>query len=125
MPSGREHFVALLLEGQIGDDGDQIGVAAALAEAVDRALHLHGPGVDGGQRIGHGQLAVVVAMDADRHIDGRRARRGSVRRFRSGMLPPLVSHSTIASAPAAAAAWIVLRAYSGLLFQPSKKCSAS
>ena len=43
----------------------------------------------------------------------------------SGMLPPLVSHITTIIAPPSTAAWIVLRAYSGFAFQPSKKCSAS
>ena len=41
------------------------------------------------------------------------------------MLPPLVSHKTIISAPASAAARITCRVYSGSAFQPSKKCSAS
>ncbi len=48
----------------------EIGVAAAFADAVDGALHLHGAGVDGGQRIGHGQIAIVVAVDADRDVEG-------------------------------------------------------
>ena len=68
-PAGDQQLVALLLQRQVGDHGDQIDVAAALAKAVDRALDLHGPGVDGGQRIGHRQLAVIVAMDAHRHGD--------------------------------------------------------
>ena len=63
-----QHLVAGFLQRQVGDDRDQIGVAAALAEAVDRALHLHGARRDRGQRIGHGQFAIVVAMNADRHV---------------------------------------------------------
>lgn len=52
------------LQHQIGNDADQIGVAAALAQAVQRALDLTGAGAHGGQTIGHGVLGVVVAMDA-------------------------------------------------------------
>ena len=57
-----------LLDSQIRHDGDQIGVAAPLADAVDRALHLYSPGIDGRQRIGDRQLAVVVRVDADGHF---------------------------------------------------------
>ena len=63
-----EHFIAFFLERQVGDDRDQVGIAAAFAEAVDRALHVDGAGVDGGQRIGDGQVAVVVRVDAERHV---------------------------------------------------------
>src|SRR5262249_60194802 len=41
-------------------------VSGALAYAVDGAFDLAGAGGDGGQRIGHGQPQVVVAMHADR-----------------------------------------------------------
>jgi len=40
------------------------GVAGALADAVDRHLHLAGPGPHREERVGHGQAEVVVAMDA-------------------------------------------------------------
>ena len=33
--------------------------------AIDRALHVHRPGVDGGQRVGHRAPGVVVAVDAE------------------------------------------------------------
>ena len=35
-----QHFVARLLDRQVGDHRDQVGVAAALADAVDRCLAL-------------------------------------------------------------------------------------
>ena len=109
-----EHLVALLLEGQVGDHGDQVGVAAALAEAVDRALHLHGAGVDGGQRVGDGQLAVVVAVDADRHVDSSAA--AALRQLgdflRHAAAVGVAEHDQLA--PASAAAWIVLRGVFGI-----------
>ncbi len=67
-----EHLVAALLECEVGDHRHQVGIAAAFAEAVDRALHVDGPGVDGGERIGHGQIAIVVGVDAQRHVRQRR-----------------------------------------------------
>ena len=50
----------------------QVGVAAALAVAVDRALDLAGAGVDGDEAVGDGAVAVVVDVHAD---GGRRGRR--------------------------------------------------
>ena len=44
---------------------EQVGVAAALAVAVHRALHLARAGVDGDEAVGHGAVAVVVDVDAD------------------------------------------------------------
>ena len=58
------------LELQRRDDGAEVGVTAALAVAVHGALHLDGALLDGGQRVGHGALAVVVGMDAERVGDG-------------------------------------------------------
>ena len=60
----RQH-VAVQLELEVGDDGDEVGVAGALAVAVDAALHVARPRGDGGQRVGHGAAAVVVGVDAD------------------------------------------------------------
>ena len=54
------------LELQVRDDRDQVRVAAALAVAVHRALHHHGALGDGGQRVGHRALRVVVRVDAQR-----------------------------------------------------------
>ena len=53
------------LEHQRRDQGDQIGVAAALAEAVQRALHLACAGAHGGERVGDRVLGVVVGVDAE------------------------------------------------------------
>ena len=53
------------LQLQRRDDRDEIGVAAALAEAVERALDLARAGAHGGERIGHRLLGVVMGMDAD------------------------------------------------------------
>ena len=54
-----------LLQLQRRDDRDQIGIAAALAEAVERALDLARAGAHGGERIGHRLLGIVVRVDAD------------------------------------------------------------
>ncbi len=53
------------LQRQRRHDRDQIGVAAALAEAVQRALDLAHAGLDGGERIGHRLAGVVMGMDAE------------------------------------------------------------
>ncbi len=58
------------LELKGGDDGDEVGVAAALAVAVDRALHLARAGVDGDQAVGDRAVAVVVDVHADPRRDG-------------------------------------------------------
>ena len=58
-----EHRVARKLQGQVRHHRDQIGIAAAFADAIDRALHLHRTGGDGGERVRHGEVAVVVAVD--------------------------------------------------------------
>ena len=41
-----------------------IGIAAALAQAIQRALDLPHPAADRGQRVGHGIFRVVMGMDA-------------------------------------------------------------
>ena len=52
------------LELQIGDDGAEIGVAAALPHAVDGPLDLVAARLHRGQGVGHRQLGVVVGVDA-------------------------------------------------------------
>ena len=60
----RQH-AAVQLELEVGDDGDEVGVAGALAVAVDAALHVARAGGDRGQRVGDGAAGVVVGVDAD------------------------------------------------------------
>ena len=62
------------LEQQRRDQRDQIGVAAALAEAVQRALDLAHAGAHRGQRVGDGLLGVVVGVDAEPIARDRRPR---------------------------------------------------
>ena len=62
------------LELQVGDDRNEVRVAASLAKAVDGALHLRRARLHTGQRVGDGDFGVVVAMNSDRAIH-RRARR--------------------------------------------------
>src|SRR5262249_19178134 len=51
------------------NDRHQVGVAAALADAVDRALNLIGTFGDGGQRVGHADSAIVMAMDTNLDLE--------------------------------------------------------
>ena len=68
------HAVDAHLQLEVGDDADEVGVAAALAVAVDRALHLRRPGLDRGQGIGHRQARVIVGVDAHRGAQAARRR---------------------------------------------------
>lgn len=56
---------------EVGDDGDEVGVARALAVAVDGALHVRRAGVDGRHRVGDGAAGVVVAVDPQARIAAR------------------------------------------------------
>ena len=93
----------LQLEREVGDGGRQVGVAGPLAVAVDAPLDLGGPGLDGGQRVGHRAPGVVVEVDAELGLVRARTS-ATTRSTSSGRVPPLVSHSTRASAPASSAA---------------------
>src|SRR5437870_6996003 len=63
------HAVIPVLQLQHRDHRHQVRVPAALAEAVDRALHLHAAVRDALDRVRDRQLAVVVAVDAERGRD--------------------------------------------------------
>jgi len=54
------------LELAVGDDLRQVGVAAALADAVDRAVDLDATGLDRRQGVRRGEPAVVVDVDTER-----------------------------------------------------------
>ena len=56
------------LDFQVGDDGDEVGVAAALAVAVHSALHLGCAGAHGGEGAGDRHVNIVVRVDAQRRI---------------------------------------------------------
>ena len=55
--------VAQELEGH--DDLFEGGVAGALAEAVDRGVHVGRAGLDAGQGVGRGHAEVVVGVHLD------------------------------------------------------------
>ena len=57
------------LQFQVGDDRAQVGVAAALAVAVHAALHVRGALFDGGERVGHRQVGIVMRVDADDAVE--------------------------------------------------------
>ena len=63
--AGLEPFGEGRFQHQRGDDGGEVGVAAALADAVQRALYLARARVDGGQRIGHRLPRIVMGVDAE------------------------------------------------------------
>ncbi len=63
--AGLETLAKLRLQRQRRDETDEIGVAAALAKAVQRALHLPRAGADGGERIGDRIAGVVMGVDAE------------------------------------------------------------
>jgi len=54
--------------GQRHDDFFHRRVSGPFPDAVDRALHLPGARADGGERIGHRQPQIVVAVDGDDRI---------------------------------------------------------
>ncbi len=86
MRSGPIALVAEL-ELERGQDRDQVGVAAALAVAVHRALHHARALLDRDQRVGHAAAGVVVGVDADLHAiaqlgDHARGGLGDLRRQR-------------------------------------------
>src|SRR5215204_3498269 len=47
------------------DDGDEIGVAAAFSQSIERTLDLPRAGAYSGKRIRHRLLGIVMRMDAD------------------------------------------------------------
>jgi len=65
---GRDELPAVL-ELQVRDDGEQVGVAGAFAVAVDGALDVHGAGVHRGDGVGDRAARVVVAVDAEVDAD--------------------------------------------------------
>ena len=58
------HARAAHLQLEVGDDGEQVGIAHAFAEPVHRALHLGYAGAHSGKRVRHSAARIVVAMDA-------------------------------------------------------------
>ena len=62
---GRRNALVTEFELQVRDDGDQVRVAAAFPEAVDSALDLHCSRLDRRDSVGHGDLGIVVAVNAD------------------------------------------------------------
>ena len=59
------------LEHEPADDGDEVGVAGALAVAVDRALHLRAARIDRHERVGDRAARIVVRVDAERRAHPR------------------------------------------------------
>ncbi len=62
------HHVEPELELEVREDRDQVGVAAALAVAVHRALHQARALLDRHQRVRHAAAGVVVGVDPDLHV---------------------------------------------------------
>ena len=66
--SSPRHAVVAQLQLEVGQDRGEVGVAAALAVAVHRALHQAGAALHGRQRVGDAAAGVVVGVDADCHV---------------------------------------------------------
>jgi len=81
--------VPLHLQLQVGDDRDQIGVAATLAETVDRSLHHADAGPDRLDRIGHAEAAVVVCVNPHPLRRDERGNLGDGRRHLKGKRTPV------------------------------------
>ncbi len=81
----RREAVVAELELQVRDDRREVGVAAALAVAVHRPLHVRRAGLDPGQRVRHATADVVVRVDAHAHAARRQRSREVARRL--GDLP--------------------------------------
>src|SRR5579884_1774090 len=56
------------LQLQHRNDRAKVGVAAAFAVSVDRALHMGRPLLDGSDRVRHAQVAIVVGVDPDHAV---------------------------------------------------------
>ena len=85
---------------EIRDDGREVRVAAALAVAVEAALHVRCAFLDRGQGVGYGDFGIVVGVDADDAVEASSARRRRSGRGSSVSVPPLVSQRQSTSAPA-------------------------
>ena len=57
------------LELEVGEERAEVRVAAALAVAVDRALHVSRAGAHGRERVGDGAAPIVVGVDAEDAVD--------------------------------------------------------
>ena len=57
------------LQLEVGDDAEHVGVAAHVAVAVGRALHLRRACLDRGEAARDGDVGVVVGVDADLALD--------------------------------------------------------
>jgi hypothetical protein len=102
------------LELQVTEHGEQVRVAAALADAVRGPLDLPSPDLETEQRVRDRAAAVVMEVqpDVDTSAAGPIVRTisSTISATSHGIAPPLVSHSTTASAPASAAAMTTSRA---------------
>ena len=92
-PGQRGQAVVPHLELEVGDDRDEVGVAAALAVAVHRALDHRRPGAHARERVGDADARVVVAVDADRAGRASATTAAVAASMPSGSVAPLVSHS--------------------------------
>ena len=72
-----------------------------------------GAGVDGDEAVGHGAVAVVVDVDADRRADAGATTSRTTAATTAGREAPFVSHRQTTAAPASAAAVTQRSAYSG------------
>src|SRR5262249_38409764 len=53
------------LQFEVGDDGDEIGIAASLTVAVDGALYVRSARFDSSEGVSHSDIGIIVRMDSD------------------------------------------------------------
>jgi hypothetical protein len=63
--------LAVHFEFEIGHDGDQVGIATALANSIDGSLDLDRALPNGRQRVDYRALGVVVGVDSERVRESR------------------------------------------------------
>ena len=89
----------------------QLGIAGPLAVAVDGALDVHGPRINGGQRVGHRAAGVVVAVDAELSSDLLVSATTSAIQVGQHATVRVAEHDDLRTGPAAV--WTTSNAYAG------------
>src|SRR5690606_18553543 len=54
---------------QVADDGSKIGIAATFPVAVEAALDVSNSFADGSERIGDGEIGIVMGVDAEHAVE--------------------------------------------------------
>lgn len=60
-----QRLVALLLELEVREDRNQVGIAASFSDSVDRSLDMIAPSVDRREGVGSREVTIVMAVDTE------------------------------------------------------------